>query len=64
MSEIYYVWRRHPDGYINASAGGMPCGWETSAGVIISFEQLGKYNNWPDASKQIEEERKTGLNVE
>lgn len=52
----FYVWRRN-DGYVAATDGHMPKGWNTQEGKTISFEQLGFFDYWPDAVKCIEENR-------
>lgn len=61
----YHVWRRQPDGYVNASANSAPT--ISFAGMLgtlngepVSFDVLLSTKDWDEAYKKIIEERRKG----
>jgi hypothetical protein len=62
MSTWYHVWRRSPDGYVNASANSAPTisftgMLGTLGGQPVDFEILLSTQNWEQARERIEQER-------
>lgn len=62
MSTWYHVWRRSPDGYVNASASSEPTlDTRTMLGTLngqpVSFEVLLHTQDWNEARERIEQER-------
>ena len=43
---IYYVWKRHTDGYVGSSCGRFPKGWTSPDGTEVTFELLGQFEEW------------------
>ena len=57
----YYVWRREPDGYVDASHGRMPIGWTQPVdGVKVTFVELGRFYDWQAAYDCVVENRLLG----
>lgn len=67
MSETWYhVWRRQPDGYVNASADSAPTisfagRLGTLNGEPVSFDVLLSTQDWTEAAVRIAQEREQGL---
>ena len=54
----YYVWKRSSDGFISASANGMPEQFvERADGITETFEQLFVCDDWNQAERYIKNAR-------